>query len=158
MVNEIMDAQADMACEDGATARNGYRERGLVTPVGNIVLCKPKLRAGTYFPKGIIERCSHADRAVATAVAESWANGVSTRKMVLLEHLLYLVPVMPREADVRPSGIALLPVGHSDLPLFPGPLSGPREREVLILIATRTAKPSNRFAQLANLGTMNSRM
>lgn len=32
MVDEIMDAQADMACEDGATARNGYRERGLTAP------------------------------------------------------------------------------------------------------------------------------
>lgn len=71
----------------------------------------------------------------------------------LLEHLLYLVPVMPREAGVRPSGIALLPVGHSDLPLFPGPLSGPQEKEVLILIATRIAEFSNRFAQLANLGS-----
>lgn len=70
----------------------------------------------------------------------------------LLEHLLYPVPVMPREAGVRPSGIALLPVGRSDLPLFPGPLSGPQEKEVLILIATRIAEFSNRFAQLANLG------
>ncbi len=60
---------------------------------------------------------------------------------------------MPREAGVRPSGIALLPVGHSDLPLFPGPLSGPQEKEVLILIATRIAEFSNRFAQLANLGS-----
>ena len=81
MVNEIMDAQADMACEDGATARNGYRERGLATPVGDIVLRIPKLRAGTYFPEGLIERYSRADRAVAAAVAESWANGVSTRKI-----------------------------------------------------------------------------
>lgn len=72
----------------------------------------------------------------------------------LLEHLLYLVPVMPREAGVRPSGIALLPVGHSDLPLFPGPLSGPQEKEVLILIATRIAEFSNRFAQLTNLGRL----
>lgn len=81
MVNEIMDAQADMACEDGATARNGYRERGLATPVGDIVLRIPKLRAGTHFPEGLIERRSRADRAVAAAVAESWTNGISTRKM-----------------------------------------------------------------------------
>ncbi len=32
IVNEIRDARADMACGDGATARSGYRERGLVTP------------------------------------------------------------------------------------------------------------------------------
>ena len=70
-----------MACEDGATARNGYRERGLATPVGDIVLRIPKLRAGTHFPEGLIERRSRADRAVAAAVAESWTNGISTRKM-----------------------------------------------------------------------------
>lgn len=81
MVNEVMDAQADMLREDGANARNGYRERGLATPVGDITPRMPKLRAGTYFPEGIIERYSRADRAVAAAVAESWANGVSTRKM-----------------------------------------------------------------------------
>ena len=55
--------------------------RGLATPVCGIVLRTPKLRAGTYFPEGQIERYSRADRAVAAAVAESWANGVSTRKM-----------------------------------------------------------------------------
>lgn len=62
IVNEIMDAQADMACEDGAAARNGYRERGLTAPVGDIVLRIPKLRAGTYFPEGLIERYSRAPR------------------------------------------------------------------------------------------------
>lgn len=50
MVNEVMDAQADMTCEDGVTARNGYRERGLATPVGDIVLRILRVRAGTYFP------------------------------------------------------------------------------------------------------------
>lgn len=81
MVNDVMDAQADMLREDGANARNGYRGRGLATPVGDITPRMPKLRAGAYFPEGMIERHSRADRAVAAAVAESWANGVSTRKM-----------------------------------------------------------------------------
>ncbi len=63
-----MDAQADMLCEDGANSRDGYRERGLATPVGDITLRIPKPRAGTYFPEGIIERYSRSDR----AVAESW--------------------------------------------------------------------------------------
>lgn len=75
MVSEVMDAQADMPCGDGADARNEYRERGLATPVGDITLRMPKLRAGAYFPEGMIERCSRADRAAAAAVAESWANG-----------------------------------------------------------------------------------
>lgn len=80
MVNEVMDAQADMLCEDGANSRDGHRERSLATPVDD-TLRIPKLRAGTCFPEGIIERYSRAGRAVAPAVAESWANGVSTRKM-----------------------------------------------------------------------------
>lgn len=32
MVNEVMGAQVDALCEDGANARSGYRERGLTTP------------------------------------------------------------------------------------------------------------------------------
>ena len=46
-LNAIMDEQADMACEGGANSRNGYRERGLVTPAGKITLRIPKLRCGT---------------------------------------------------------------------------------------------------------------
>ncbi|MFR9006424.1 MAG: transposase [Collinsella aerofaciens] len=36
--------------------------------------------ARTHFPEGLIERRSRADRAVAAAVAESWTNGISTRR------------------------------------------------------------------------------
>lgn len=40
--------------------RNGYRERGLATPVGDIALRIPKLYAGTYFPEDLIKRHSRA--------------------------------------------------------------------------------------------------
>ena len=76
-LNAIMDEQADMACEGGANSRNGYRERGLLTPAGKITLRIPKLRCGTYFPDGILERYSRVDK----AVAEMYATGVSTRKV-----------------------------------------------------------------------------
>lgn len=69
----IMDEQADMACEGGVNSRNGYRERGLVTPAGKITPRIPKLRCGTYFPDGILERYSRVDKAVAAAVAEMYA-------------------------------------------------------------------------------------
>ena len=81
MADAVMDAQADALCEDGANARNGYRERGLATAVGDITMRIPKLRAGTHFPEGMIERHGRADRAVAAAVAEMYQNGVSTRKV-----------------------------------------------------------------------------
>ena len=80
LVNEIMDAQADDACEAG-NRRNGYRERKLTTSVGTISLRIPKLRSGTYFPEDLINRYSRVDRAVISAVSEMVANGVSTRKV-----------------------------------------------------------------------------
>lgn len=80
-LNAIMDEQADMACEGGVSSRNGYRERGPVTPAGKITLRIPKLRCGTYFPEGMLERCSRADKAVAAIATEMHANGVSTRKV-----------------------------------------------------------------------------
>lgn len=80
LVNEIMGAQAGEACEAG-NQRNGYRERRLTTSVGTINLRIPKLRAGSYFPEDLIERCSRVDRAVIVAVSEMVTNGVSASKV-----------------------------------------------------------------------------
>ena len=63
LVNEIVDARADEACEAG-NQRNGYRERRLTTS------------AGSCFPEDLIERCSCVDRAVVAAVSGMVANGV----------------------------------------------------------------------------------
>lgn len=63
-VNEMMSAQADAACEATGTTRNGFRERRVETQVGTITLRIPKLRQGTYFPEGLVERWSRVDRAV----------------------------------------------------------------------------------------------
>lgn len=80
-VNEVMSAQADAMCEETGTSRNGFRERGLETQVGAITLRIPKLREGTCFPEGIVERWSRVDRAVICAASEMFAPGVSTRKI-----------------------------------------------------------------------------
>ena len=45
LVNEIMDAQAEDACADG-NRRNGYRERALVTSVGDDKPAHPQAAAG----------------------------------------------------------------------------------------------------------------
>lgn len=79
LVNEIMDARADGACES-CNRCNGYRERKLATSVGTINLGISKLRAGSHFHEDLIERFSRVDRAVITAVSEMAADGVSTRK------------------------------------------------------------------------------
>ena len=80
-VNEMMAARADAVCEATGTARNGFRERRLETQVGTITLRIPKLRRGTHFPDGLVERWSRVGRAVICAVAEMHAPGVSTRKV-----------------------------------------------------------------------------
>lgn len=79
MVNQIMDWQADELCGEG-NRRNGYRERGLLTPFGEIVLRIPKLREGTYFPSELIRPYSRTDRAMAAIVKEVYVRGLSTRK------------------------------------------------------------------------------
>ena len=78
MVNEIMDAQADELCGEG-NRRNGYRERGLMTMVGEITLRIPKLREGTYFPDELVRPYSRVDRSVVAAVRGVYARGLSTR-------------------------------------------------------------------------------
>lgn len=80
-VNEVMSARADAMCEETGTSRNGFRERGLETQVGAITLRIPKLREGTCFPEGIVERRGRVGRAVICAASEMFAPGVSTRKV-----------------------------------------------------------------------------
>ena len=81
LVNEVMDIQTDIMCEDQGNARNGYREHTLVTSVGAITMRIPKVRFGSYFPEDPIERYSHTDQAVIGTVSEMVANGVSSRKV-----------------------------------------------------------------------------
>ena len=80
VVNAIMDAEADQLCAGGANSRNGYRERNLVTCVGDITLRIPKLRSGSFFPEDVVERYRRVDRAVVSAVAEMYATDVKCRR------------------------------------------------------------------------------
>lgn len=81
VANAIMDAEADRLCAGGANSRNGYRERNLVTCVGDITMRIPKLRSGSFFPEDVVERYQRVDRAVVSAVAEMYATGTSTGKV-----------------------------------------------------------------------------
>ena len=89
LANAAMSAKADEACnapygerdEGRVNSRNGYRERGLATSVGDVTLKIPKLRTGTFFPEDLIERYCRVDRALVAAVAEMYVMGISTRKV-----------------------------------------------------------------------------
>ncbi|WP_346674363.1 transposase [Enorma phocaeensis] len=80
VLNQVMDAQADELLGDG-NRRNGYRERRLVTAVGEVTLRIPKLREGSYFPDDIVRPYSRVDRAMVACVREVYVRGLSTRKI-----------------------------------------------------------------------------
>lgn len=89
LLNSAISAQADAACcadygeksPDRLNSRNGYRERSLMTSVGDIKVKIPKLRSGTFFPEDIIRRYCRIDRALIATIAEMYVMGVSTRKV-----------------------------------------------------------------------------
>ncbi len=60
--------------------RNGYKERSLKTRVGEITLKKPQFRE-MPFETRVFERYSRVERALISAVAESYIQGVSTRRI-----------------------------------------------------------------------------
>ncbi len=94
MVNQIMDIQADELCGEG-NRRNGYRERVLVTPVGEITMRVPKLREGSYFPDEIVRPYSRVDRAVIATVREVYVRGMSTRKIERAAEALEFASLSP---------------------------------------------------------------
>lgn len=61
------------------TQRNGYRERGLSTRVGDLELRIPKLRQGSYFPS-FLEPRRRAEKALLAVVQQAYIEGVNTRK------------------------------------------------------------------------------
>jgi len=94
MVNQIMDWQADELRGEG-NRRNGYRERKLVTVLGEITMRIPKLREGTYFPDELIRPYSRVDRAMAAIVKEVYVRGLSTRKIEKAANALEFASLSP---------------------------------------------------------------
>jgi transposase-like protein len=90
MVAELMEAEVaaivgaelgERAPERRSTQRNGYRERGWDTRVGEIELQIPRLRSGrAYFPS-FLEPRRRAEQALVALVQEAYVNGVSTRRV-----------------------------------------------------------------------------
>jgi putative transposase len=79
-VSEQIGAERYQRRPERQTQRNGYRERGWETRVGEIPLRVPKLRQGTYFP-GFLEPRRRAERALVAVVQAAYIEGVSTRKV-----------------------------------------------------------------------------
>ena len=67
-------------CPQRKAHRNGTRPRSLKTRVGEIVLDKPQFRE-IPFESSIFERYCRVEQALLMTIAESYIQGVSTRKM-----------------------------------------------------------------------------
>jgi len=89
VARELMEAEisAEIGAELGEVApevrlthRNGYRQRGWETRVGEIELLLPKKRQGSYFPS-FLEPRRRSEQAIVAVVLEAYVNGVSTRKV-----------------------------------------------------------------------------
>src|SRR6266571_3602059 len=89
VAGELM--EAEVSAEIGAgrgevslqrlTHRNGYRQRGWETRVGEIELAIPRKRSGAaYFPS-FLEPRRRSEQAIVAVVLEAYVNGVSTRKV-----------------------------------------------------------------------------
>ncbi len=66
--------------EARTTQRNGYKERSLKTRVGELILKKPQFR-GRTFKSCIFDKYSRVELALTNAIAESYLQGVSTRRI-----------------------------------------------------------------------------
>jgi putative transposase len=60
--------------------RNGYKNRNLKTRVGEITLKKPQLRESSFETK-VFDKYSRVEKALINAIAESYIQGASTRKI-----------------------------------------------------------------------------
>ena len=69
------------------TQRNGYKERSLKTRVGDLILKKPQFRDRS-FKSCVFDKYSRVEIALTNAIAESYLQGVSTRRIQeVISHL-----------------------------------------------------------------------
>ncbi len=61
-------------------SRNGYKPRTLLTKHGKLELLKPQFREFP-FETQVFEKYSRVEKAILTAIAESYLQGVSTRRV-----------------------------------------------------------------------------
>lgn len=77
---EQIDAEPYERAESRKAHRNGYKERSLKTHVGELRLKKPQFREIPFETK-VFDRYSRVEKALINAVAESYLQGVSTRRV-----------------------------------------------------------------------------
>lgn len=88
VVQQVLEAEMDETVGAGKSERtaqrtgyrSGYYSRNLMTRVGNLELCVPQDREGRFCTE-VFERYQRSERALISALAEMYVQGVSTRKI-----------------------------------------------------------------------------
>lgn len=91
ILNQVLNAQASEQVgaqpyerSDARRAyRNGYRERGMHTRIGTLLLTVPRLRNGEFSTE-LFQRYQRSEQALMLAMMEMVVNGVSTRKVAAI--------------------------------------------------------------------------
>jgi hypothetical protein len=115
---EIGAELGEVAPDQRATHRNGYRPRGWETRVGEIELLVPRKRSGPAYFTSFLEARRPAQQAIVAVVMEAYVNGVSTRKVDRLVEQLGIsgmtkdhVSAICRGLDGAPRGVSRAAVG-----------------------------------------------
>ena len=79
-MTDALGARAGERTTDRTGYRSGYYSRGLVTRIGKLELRVPRDREGRFLTE-LFERYQRAEKALVSALAEMYVQGVSTRKV-----------------------------------------------------------------------------
>jgi putative transposase len=87
-LNEVMEVEAAEQIDAGRYERtdkrkdyrNGFKEKGLKTRYGDVILKKPQFRNRSFESK-VFSRYARMEKALVLAILESYQQGVSTRKI-----------------------------------------------------------------------------
>jgi len=128
-VNQLMSAEADQVCgadygqrsDLRVNSRNGYRLRDWDTRVGTINMEIPKLRQGSYFPEGLLERRTRAEKALISVVAECYLLGVSTRRVTKLAEAMGITSLSKSQVSRMASDLDHRVADFRNRPLDGGP-------------------------------------
>ena len=86
---------------------NGYKDKTLITRLGQITVAVPQVRevngqGGGFYPQSL-ERGTRSERALKLALAEMYVQGVSTRKVAAITHNLNHGAALRLRCLVNPS-------------------------------------------------------
>jgi transposase-like protein len=87
-MTDLLGAGPGERSEGRSGYRAGYYGRGLITRVGKIELRVPRDRSGE-FSTALFERFQRSEKALVSALAEMYIQGVSTRKVKAITEELH---------------------------------------------------------------------